>query len=46
MSKKVKSRSSFSGGFSGIGGAAGSGRVNEKQPDGPPVELENQVILR
>ena len=46
MSKKVKSRSSFGGGgFSGSG-QGGAGRSNEKQSDGPPVELENQVILR
>lgn len=43
MSKKVRSRCSLSGGFSG---GVGSGRTNEKQPDGPPIEVENQFILR
>jgi hypothetical protein len=46
MSKKIRSRTSLGGGFSGGGGAGGSLRANEKQGDGPPVELENQMILR
>ncbi len=45
MSKKIRSRTSLGGGFSG-GGPGGSLRANEKQGDGPPVELENQMILR
>jgi hypothetical protein len=47
MSKKIRSRTSMGGGFSGGGGGpGGSLRANEKQGDGPPVELENQMILR
>jgi len=46
MSKKVRSRTSLGGGFSGGGGPGGSVRANEKQGDGPPVELENQIIMR
>jgi hypothetical protein len=46
MSKKIRSRTSMGGGFSGGGGPGGSLRANEKQGDGPPVELENQMILR
>jgi hypothetical protein len=46
MSKKIRSRTSLGGGFSGGGGPGGSLRANEKQGDGPPVELENQMILR
>ncbi len=47
MSKKIRSRTSLGGGFSGGGGGpGGSLRANEKQGDGPPVELENQMILR
>ncbi len=47
MSKKIRSRTSLGGGFNGGGGGpGGSLRANEKQGDGPPVELENQMILR